>query len=440
VPGREAAKPSLIRAINLRATFELVRNLAPVAAPRIVRETGLSRPTVADVLAQLLGLGLIRTAGHSTGRPGPSAQLYGVNPRAGWVLSLDVGREWIRAGLTDLTGTTVGHSAWPTRLPMASALVSQLRQVAERLTAEAGIDLSQVDQVVVGTPGVVRQAEDHFWLAPNLPGWESTTVMAELRQALVAPVVFENDANLAALGEHIQGVARGAHDFVVVAIGTGVGMGVVLDGELRHGASGLAGEIAYLTLDMDAPGTRQVAWGAGAFEALTSSAAILELARASGMSEASSAAQIFAAARSGSEAAGEVVTAVARRLAHAIAAIAAVLDPELVVLGGGIGSGGGDLLLPRIAQALPTISPFAPRLAVSTLGSEAIIVGASTLGLRLALDRIFERAASAGALPEVAHFPAVSAASATPGIGDASAPWRTGPGFARGRGSVNDGS
>jgi predicted NBD/HSP70 family sugar kinase len=171
-------------------------------------------------------------------------------------------------------------------------------------------------------------------------------------------------------------------------------MGVVLGGELHRGATGLAGEVGYLALDMESsPMKRGAAWGAGAFEALVSSAGILATAQARGVA-ASSAADVFAAARSGDAAAAAVVGIEAVRLAHAIAAIAAVLDPQLVVLGGGIGTGGGDLLLGPVADALAAISPFSPRLAVSGLGADGVIAGAAATGLGLALDRIFERAAA----------------------------------------------
>ena len=101
MPAPEAAKPSLLRAINLRTTFELVHTGGPVAAPHVVRSTGLSKPTVSEVLGQLVDLGLLRRVGRTSGLPGPSAQLYDVNPRAGFVLSLDVGRVWVRAALVD---------------------------------------------------------------------------------------------------------------------------------------------------------------------------------------------------------------------------------------------------------------------------------------------------------------------------------------------------
>ncbi len=392
---REAAKPSLLRAINLRAAFDEVQAHGPIGAAQVVRQTGLSRPTVGEVIARLLDLGLIRRVGRTRGHPGPSAQLYDVNPRAGWVLSLDVGRQWVRAALTDLTGRVVARTASRTSASTAPAAIAQLRAAADQLAAEAEISLAGVHQVVVGIPGVIWPDEDHLSLAPNLPGWATPGVITDIRRALVAPVLFENDINLAAVGEHVQGVARGVDDFVLLSVGTGVGMGVVLDGELRRGAAGLAGEIGYLALDMDAAASGRVAaWGAGAFEALTSAAGILALARTAGFAEADSAADVFAAARSGEPAAAAVVAIEARRLAHAIAAIAAVLDPQLVVLGGGIGTGGGDLLLAPVADALAAISPFSPRLMISGLGADGVIAGAAATGLRLALDRIFERAAT----------------------------------------------
>jgi predicted NBD/HSP70 family sugar kinase len=399
----EAAQPSLLRAINLRATFDKVQARGPINVSQVVRQTGLSRPTVGDVIAQLLELGLIRRIGRTKGHPGPTAQLYDVNPRAGWILSLDVGRHWVRAALTDLTGAVVARTATRTSASTAPAVIAQLRQAADKLAFEAEIDPAEIHQIVVGTPGVIRPGEDHFSLAPNLPGWETRGVISDIRRALVAPVLFENDVNLAAVGEHFEGVARGVDDFVLLSVGTGVGMGVVLNGELHRGATGLAGEVGYLALDMDAaPPEHGPAWGAGPFEALISSAGILGLAHVRGMSAAGSAADVFAAARSGDRGAAQVVAIEARRLAHAIAAIAAVLDPQLVVLGGGIGTGGGDLLLGPVADALGAISPFSPRLAISSLGADAVVAGAAATGLGLALDRIFERAATGAPALELA--------------------------------------
>src|ERR1700693_6231049 len=137
MPAPEAAKPSLLRAINLRTTFELVHTVAPVPAPHVVRSTGLSKPTVSEVLGQLVELGLLRRVGRTSGLPGPSAQLYDINPRAGWVLCLDIGHEWVRTVLVDLTGTEAARSAPRTRRT-ATTVIAQMRKAGEQVTARAG--------------------------------------------------------------------------------------------------------------------------------------------------------------------------------------------------------------------------------------------------------------------------------------------------------------
>lgn len=389
---REAGGPSLLRAINLRATFDLIHNQGPVVAPQVVRGTGLSQPTVREVLCQLLDLELITRSGQTQGLRGPRAQIYTVNPRACFALGIDVGREWVRAELTDLSGTVVARTQLRSAGLTAPELIAKLRQIADELTEGAGIALGDVDQIVVGCPGRMRPGDNHLSLAPNLPGWEAPDVVSDIQRALVAPVLFENDANLSAIAEHVMGCAKGLSDFVLISIGTGAGMGVILDGELRRGATGLAGEIGYLALDMAASGSRtEPSWGTGAFENLVSSSAILEMASSAGMRPGMTAADVFKAARAGDPAALGVLEVEAWRLAHAIAAVSSVLDPELVILGGGIGAGAGDLLLDPIRDALASISPFTPELAISTLGSDGVVKGAGAVGLRAALDRRFER-------------------------------------------------
>jgi predicted NBD/HSP70 family sugar kinase len=233
-------------------------------------------------------------------------------------------------------------------------------------------------------------------------------VLSGLRELVACPVVFENDVNLAAIGELSRGAGRGVDDFVLVSIGTGLGMGVVLDGRLHRGASGLAGEVGYLpTAGAEhieaAIGLR----GQGAMERLVSSHAVVDLAKEAGLSPASSAAAVIDAARAGDPVALQVVDTIAARLAFCIASVAAVLDPELVIVGGGIGTGAGPLLLEPLRRNLAAISPLRPRLGTSELGSAAVVVGAVTEGLRLVVERIFDVDAS----PATAAVGAPGAAS-----------------------------
>jgi predicted NBD/HSP70 family sugar kinase len=154
---------------------------------------------------------------------------------------------------------------------------------------------------------------------------------------------------------------------------------------------GLAGEIGYLPMHESKPlhGAAGPIRGPGSTERLISSQAVIELAKQAGMSQVSSVASVIDAARAGDEPALRVVATIAERLAHCIASVAAVLDPELVILGGGIGTGAGPLLLEPLQRNLAAISPLRPRFGVSELGSAAVVDGAVTEALRLVVERLF---------------------------------------------------
>ena len=383
-------QPGLMRVMNLRAAFEIVAAEGPVAATRLVQGTGLSKPTVSEVLRQLLEYGLIARAGRTSGQVGPSAQLYEVNSASGVVIGVDVGYEWVRVVSADLSGKVIARADERARHRRARDLIEQVGRLVEQVAGPVGSTTRYL--AVVGTPGVLRPGDSHLALAPHLPGWERPEVVSSLRDLVACPVVFENDVNLAAIGELGRGAGRGVRDFVLVSIGTGLGMGVVLDGRLHRGASGLAGEVGYLpTAGAErvetATGPRR---GQGAMERLVSTHAVIELAKDSGLARATSAAAVIDAARAGDPAALRVVATIAARLAYCIASIAAVLDPELVILGGGIGTGAGPLLLEPLRRNLAAISPLRPRLGISELGSAAVVDGAVTEALRLVVERIFD--------------------------------------------------
>ena len=226
-------------------------------------------------------------------------------------------------------------------------------------------------------------------LAPNLPGWGRTGLVEAVRAELGTNLSFENDVNLAAIGERWRGHGRDASSFVYLWVGTGVGMGLVLDGELYRGTHGAAGEIAYLPLGAADPHDRAIR-RRGSFEETASAAAIVRSAQDLGMAPPLTPKKIFAAARKGDPLAAAAVEAEGARLALGIAAIAPVVDPELVILGGGIG-GNGDLLVEPIELELRSISPFFPRIVVSELGGDAVLHGAVSTALDAARGRVFSR-------------------------------------------------
>ena len=384
-----AGTPSLLRAINERSVLELIHRRGPLSRAQVARVSGLSKPTVSLALSGLLESALVREVGRSHGERGPSAVLYELNPLAGWVVGIDVGRQWVRAAIANIAGTVVARRDERAKVSSARSLIGQVGVIAHRLAGEAGVNWSQVTHAALGSPGVFDPALGYVAMAPNLPGWGRHGLVEAVRAQLGTNVTFENDVNLAALAERAYGLGRNLRDFVFLSIGTGIGMGLVIDGQLRRGAHGAAGEIAYLPIgpsDPRDPANRR----RGAFEAAAAAAGIVRQARALGMRPPLSAENIFSAARRGNPTAKKVVDIEAARLALAIATIAPVLDPELVILGGGIGRN-GDLLLEPIERELRQMMPFRPRVVISALGDDAVLQGAVAIALDAARDRVFTR-------------------------------------------------
>jgi len=210
-------------------------------------------------------------------------------------------------------------------------------------------------------------------------------------KALVAElgtrVGVENDVNLAAVGERWQGLGQGVGNFGFLSVGTGVGMGLVLDGKLYRGSSGAAGEVGYLPIGAD-PHDRHVQ-RRGAFEEAAGGAGVVRIAHEAGMKGSLTPKRVFALARKGDPLAERVVETEARRLALGLAVVTAVVDLELVILGGGIG-GNADLLLEPVERELRALSPLRPRVVASALGDDAVLQGALATALAAAQDRLFD--------------------------------------------------
>jgi predicted NBD/HSP70 family sugar kinase len=375
--------------------LDLIRQVGPVSRAQLARDSGLSKPTVSQALQTLERARLVREAGRSSGGKGPTAVLYEMNPRAGWIVGIDVGRSYLRAAIADLAGDPVARRDEPARARSADSLIRQIGDISHALAAEAGIRWRQVTFAVVGSPGVFEPARGQVALAHNLPGWGRQGLAEALQEELGTNVGFENDVNLATIGERWKGLGKDVANFVYLHIGTGVGMGLVLNGHLHRGSVGAAGEIGYMPLaaaDPHDPTNRR----RGALESAIGASGVVATARRMGMRPPLTPKKVFAAARRGDGTAGRVVQAVAEGIALAIAAVVPVVDPELVVLGGGIGSN-GDLLVAPVERELRALSPFSPRIEASPLGDEATVLGAIAMAREAAQDLLFERGAAARA-------------------------------------------
>ncbi len=393
IPQAQAARPQLIRAMNEQLLLSQIRQLGVCSRADLARLSGLSKPTVSLALANVERSGLVRTAGQRTGVPGRSAVLYEIRPEAGYVLGLDIGHEYLRGALADLTGEVRAKAE--ARSPSDNVLnrVGELIKLADGICAVAGIGREQVTQTVLGCPGVYDPSRDAIVLTGGLPGWDRRAVLAKLRAAFGSEFKVENDIDAAALAERDHGHGRDFPSFAFVSIGSGIGMGLVLGGQLHRGAHGVAGEIAFLPIAEGHSGADDSeVRKRGSLEADGAASAIVRSAKQAGL-RASSARQVFAAAEAGDERASAIVATEARLVAKAICAIVTVIDPGLVVLGGGIGQAPG--FAATVTAELAKISPVLPEIRVSALGTSAIVDGCLAGGADLAWARLTAQLAQA---------------------------------------------
>ena len=292
------ARPQLMRAMNEQLLLEHIRSADGISRADLARISGLAKNTVSLALTNLERANLVRATGVRTGLPGPAAVLYEVRPESGFVLGLDVGSQFLRGAVADITGTIRARASRRTHSTTGRARVADLVALGDSLLAEAGLSMQQITQTVLGSPGVYDTRRDHLSLAGALPGWEKPAVLAQLRQAFGSTLMIENDVDAAALAEQAHGHGRDVDSFMFVSVGTGIGMGVVLGGRLHRGHHGAAGEIGYMPLDAGASAASDAkdARRRGSLEASASAAGIVRAARGAGSRRLISARQVFAAA------------------------------------------------------------------------------------------------------------------------------------------------
>jgi predicted NBD/HSP70 family sugar kinase len=382
IEAAQPGTPSLLRKLNDRAALELLLDGRTLTRSQLSELTGVSKVTVAQMLARLEDRGLVAAVGEQAGGRGPNATLYSVVPSAAYVAALYVEHGLVVTAVADVTGRVIAEAREDPN--GAGDPVELVRSAVDRACRRAKVSVRRLSAFVIGSPGVVDPRTGDPQFAFNLPEWHEG-VLAGLRGALRRQVVIENDVNLAAMAEHAAGAAAGADDFVLLWIGVGLGLATVLGGRLHRGASGAAGEIGWLPMP-GAPVTADVRYPAGGgLQWLAGAEAIRALAAESGLGGQGAAESVRAAAdavgtaaetgaQSGS--AGEFLDEIARRVGLGAAAVCTVLDPGLVVLGGEIGLAGGKALADRVAAEVGRICPIRPRVVPTAVSSEPVLRGA----------------------------------------------------------------
>jgi len=367
--------PSLLRELNDRAALDLLLGGELLTRSQISEYTGVSKVTVSQMLTRLEERGLVAIAGEQAGGRGPNAALYSVVPSSAYVAGLYVESDLVSAAVADVTGRRVAEvSGNPNG---ADDPVELVRGTIERACARAGIEVTRLSALVIGSPGVVDPRTGDPRLAVNLPAWHEGALDA-LKDAWRKPVVIENDVNLAAMAERADGAALGADDFVLVWLGVGLGLATILGGRLHRGTAGAAGEIGYLPVH-GAPLHTDIRHPAsGGFQSLAGGSAVRELAAKHGFAAQTPAEAVRAAISAAGEpgSAGVFLDELAHRVAVGVASVCVVLDPGLVVLGGEVGRAGGPALADRVAAAVASIWPSRPRVVPTGVPGEPVLRGA----------------------------------------------------------------
>ncbi|HUA05251.1 MAG TPA: ROK family protein [Solirubrobacteraceae bacterium] len=375
---------SLLRELGEQAVLETIFRRGPITRPEIAAATNLSKPTVSAAVSRLEQGGLVRASGMRAGQRGRKPVAYVVSSRAGFVVGGDIGGTNVRVAAADLFGEPICDLKRPTAKDGSRAVGVQILEMVSAVIDQASAVHGPPLALGISSPGVVDQTSGRVTsLAYNVVPEGGFDPLEVIRDRFDLPVLVENNVNLSAVGEKWFGLARGVSTMVFIAIGAGIGMGIIIDDELVRGAHGAAGEIAYLPLVGDPFNPRHRLHGGLEDEiGATGIVAAFNERRGDDDPELASVHDVFELAESGNAAARSVVDHVASRLGTAIATVCAILDPELVVLGGGIGA--SPLLLRPVRGAAAVLVPITARIETSLLGERSALQGAIAVALHAA--------------------------------------------------------
>ena len=374
------ARPPLLRQTNAQLLLRLLREAGPCSKADLVRASGLSAPTVTNVVAHLASAGLVEPIGEGDSTGGRPPDIIRFRAERGFVVGVEIGPNTLRFLLADLDGREVGrakaslarHSSKP------ATVCAQIAKEVRNLLRKQKLAEDQLLGAVVGVPAIVDVKRGVVFSLSTLKGWSSVPLGPMLARELACRVVVENDTNLAAQGEHFRGASQGERNFVFITIGEGVGAGIFLDGNIYRGSQWSAGEIGYLRVP-NISREHPTIHGYGRLEKVLGAPGILRSWRASRKRSrthpsVSRAAEVFDLAAAGNAQAKKILFQRATILSDIVLDLALILNPSVILLGGEVGCH------PRLLQAVKSLlkgSEFAVvRVGLGALGSAAVLWGA----------------------------------------------------------------
>ncbi|MFE2376119.1 ROK family protein [Streptomyces sp. NPDC059398] len=373
------SQTSLHRA-NLERVVRAVRMAGSLTQAEIARSTGLSAATVSNIVRELKEGGTVEVTPTSAG--GRRARSVSLSGSAGIVIGVDFGHTHLRVAVGNLAHQVLAEESEPLDVDASSAEgFGRAEELVNRLIEATGIGADKVVGVGLGVPGPIDVESGTLGSTSILPGWSGINPSDELASRLGVPVYVDNDANLGALGELVWGSGRGVRDLAYIKVASGVGAGLVIDGQIYRGPGGTAGEIGHITLDESGPVCR--CGNRGCLETFTAARYVLPLLESS-HGTGLTIERVVQLARGGDPGCRRVIADVGRHIGSGVANLCNLLNPTRVVLGGDLAEA-GELVLGPIRESVGryAIPSAARQLSVlpGALGGRAEVLGALALVL-----------------------------------------------------------
>lgn len=362
-----------IRNINKGLVLRTIEKNGSISRADVGKTVGLTPPTISAIVKDLIERDIVQEIGKGDSSGGKKPILLKINSKAVYMIAVDLGGEnGIRVALMDLSYNIVNEKFGPKIESLNSKkLKNALSVILKDFIKEINIPKEKILSICIGVPGIIDIKLKKVTVAPYL-NWEISLDDLTLKEIGI-PIALENDVNLMALGEKTKGIAQKINNFVFVGERTGIGAGIIINRKLYKGANNAAGEAGYLLIDPKyAPKNSK---DYGCLEKLASYKTIVEK-----MKEKTGTnmrvIDVFKMAAEGDSVALGIVKEALKFLAYGIGNISCVLDPELVIIGGGI-----SILPPRfleeIKMNIKEILPFVPKIEFSKLGEDGVLIGAA---------------------------------------------------------------
>lgn len=375
---RQGTDLQLMHEFNRLLVLNCVRESRVIARAEVARRTNLSRTTVGNIIDELIIEGFVREGGSQRSKPSGGRRIVPVhfNTRAGYVIGIAMGRNHLTILLTDLVAEVISQRELPFATQRGPEVcLAELAAQVQRFLAEHAVPEQAVVGVGLGMPGPLDSAQEKPLAPPRMPGWDQAPVRHLLTEALGLPVFLDNNANMGALGESRYGVGRSVRDLLYVKVGSGIGSGLIIGGQIYRGGSGSAGEIGHMTIDPD--GLPCACGNRGCLETLAGGPAILSAARR-GVPAVQTVADVAAAAQAGDAHCRAALRDAGEALGIAFASLINFFNPSMIVVDGST-MRAGDLILEPIRQSAALRALSAP-LANTVITPAALAGRAIALG------------------------------------------------------------